>query len=93
MNRLLGALMTIAVIFGVRAYNKHAAAAEVKTKLVSLCSGDQACIASVETNFDACFENAYGVASSKDDAQRVAQSLVSCLNQKSGEEYFVASRK
>jgi hypothetical protein len=93
MNRLLGALMTIAVIFGMRAYNKHEAAAEVKAKLTSLCSGDQERVASVETNFEACFENAYGIANSKDDAQKVAQSLVSCLNQKSGEEYFVASRK
>ena len=93
MNRLLGALMTVAVMFGMRAYNQHESASEVKAKLTSLCSGDQACIASVETNFDACFENAYGVASGKDDAQKVARSLVSCLNQKSGEEYFVASRK
>ena len=93
MNRLLGALMTIAVIFGMRAYNKHEAASEVKAKLTSLCGGDQPCIASVETNFDGCFESAYGVATSKDDGQKVAQSLVSCLNQKSGEEYFVASRK
>jgi hypothetical protein len=93
MNRLMGALLTIAVIFGMRAYNKHSAAAEVKTKLVGLCSGDQACTASVDANFDACFENAYGIASRKEDAQKVAQSLVSCLNQKSGEEYFVASRK
>ena len=93
MNRLMGALLTVAVMFGMRAYNKHSAAADVKTKLVSLCSGDEACIASVETNFDACLENAYGIASRKDDAQRVAQSLASCLNQKSGEEYSVASRK
>ena len=93
MNRLMGALLTVAVMFGMRAYNKHSAAADVKTKLVSLCSGDEACIASVETHFDACFENAYAIASRKDDGQRVAQSLVSCLNQKAGEEYFVASRK
>jgi hypothetical protein len=93
MNRLLGALMTLAVIFGMRAYNKHEAASEVQAKLKGLCNGDQACVTSVETNFDACFENAYGIASGKDDAQKIAQSLVSCLNQKSGEEYFIATRK
>jgi hypothetical protein len=93
MNRLLGALVTIALIFGIRHYNKHSAAKEVKTKLVSLCAGDAECIASVEANFDACFEDAFSIASRREDAQRVAQSLVSCLNKRSGEEYFVASRK
>jgi hypothetical protein len=93
MNRLLGALVTIALIFGIRYYNKQSAAKEVKTKLVSLCSGDPDCVASVEANFDACFEDAYSIASRKEDAQKVAQSLVRCLNSKSGEEYFVASKK
>ena len=93
MNRLLGALMTLAMLVGMRAYNKHEVTSDLKARLTSLCSGDASCLASIATNFDGCFENAYGVARSKDDGQRVAQSLVSCLSQKSGEEYFVASRK
>lgn len=93
MNRLLGALLTIATIFGIRVYNKQSTASEVKARLVSLCSGDADCVGSVETHFDACFEDAYSLASRRQDAQKVAQSLVQCLNQKSGEEYFVASKQ
>jgi hypothetical protein len=93
MNRLLGALLTIATIFGIRVYNKQSTAHDVKSRLVSLCSGDTECVGSVETHFEACFEDAYSIASRRQDGQKVAQSLVSCLNQKSGEEYFVASKK
>ncbi len=93
MNRLLGALLSIATIFGIRVYNKQTTASEVKARLVTLCSGDSECAASVETHFDACFEDAYSIASRRQDGEKVARSLVSCLNQKSGEEYFVASKK
>jgi hypothetical protein len=92
MNRLLGAVLTLATIFGIRVYNKHSAANEVRVKLEALCTGDSACLKSVEANFDACFEDAYSVASRKQDGPRVAQVLVGCLNQKSGEEYFVAKK-
>jgi hypothetical protein len=92
MNRLLGALLALATIFGIRAYNKQATAKEVRAKLETLCTGDSACLASVNANFDACFEEAYGVASRRQDGQKVAQVLVSCLNQKAGESYFVASK-
>jgi hypothetical protein len=93
MNRLLGALLTIATIFGIRVYNKQSTASEVKARLVALCTGDSECMASVETHFDACFDEAYSVASRRQDGQKVAQSLVRCLNQKSGEEYFVATKQ
>jgi hypothetical protein len=92
MNRLLGALLTLATIFGIRVYNKHSAAQEVRAKLETLCAGDSTCLASVASNFDACFEDAYSIASRRRDSQKVAQALVGCLNQKSGEEYFVAKR-
>ena len=93
MNRLLGAVLTLATIFGIRVYNKQSTASDVKGRLVSLCSGDADCVTSVETHFDACFEDAYSIASRRQDAQKVAQSLVRCLNQKSENEYFVASKK
>jgi hypothetical protein len=93
MNRLLGAVLTLATVFGIRAYNKQAAASEIKTRLVTLCEGDSACAAAVETHFDACFDGAYTLGSRSQDAQKIARSLVTCLNQKAGEEYFVASKK
>ncbi len=93
MNRLLGALLTIATVFGIRVYNKQSAAAEVKGRLVTLCEGDAACIVTVETHFEACFDDAYTLSSRSQDGQKIARSLVTCLNQKSGEEYFVASKK
>lgn len=93
MNRLLGALLTLATVFGIRAYNKQSAASEVKARLVSLCEGDSACVGSVATHFDACFDDAYTLSSRSQDGQKIARSLVTCLNQKSGEEYFVTSKK
>jgi len=92
MNRLLGAVLSIATVFGIRVYNKQSTASEVKERLVALCSGDSECVASVETHFDACFEDAYSLASRRQDGEKVARSLVTCLNQKSGEEYFVAKK-
>jgi hypothetical protein len=91
MNRLLGALLTIALVFGVRVYNKHSAAKEVKTKLTTLCEGDSSCIASVDANFDTCFEDAYSMAEKKSTEQQAAQALVTCLNTRSDEPYFTAS--
>jgi hypothetical protein len=93
MNRLLGALLTIATVFGIRVYNKQSAASEVKTRLVGLCEGDSACVATVETHFDACFDDSYTLSSRSQDGQKIARSLVTCLNQKAGEEYFVAAKK
>lgn len=92
MTRLLGAILGLATIFGMRVYNKHAAAADVKTRLASICEADRACLASVETHFGACFDEAYSLSSRSQDSQRIARSLVTCLNQKAGEEYFVASK-
>jgi hypothetical protein len=92
MNRLLGALLTLALVFGVRFYNKYSAAKDVKTRLTSLCEGDSACIASVDAHFDECFDHAYSVAEKKQGEQQVAQALVTCLNTRSDEPYFVASR-
>jgi hypothetical protein len=91
MNRLLGALLTIALVFGVRFYNKQSAAKEVKARLTTLCEGDSSCVASVDANFDACFDEAYSMAQKKQNEQQVAQSLVTCLNMRSDEPYFTAS--
>ncbi|HEY6547109.1 MAG TPA: hypothetical protein VI589_04355 [Vicinamibacteria bacterium] len=92
MNRLLGAILGLATIFGIRVYNKSAAASEVKTRLASLCESDQKCLASVESHFGACFDDAYQLSSRSQDGQKIARSLVTCLNQKAGEDYFVSSK-
>jgi hypothetical protein len=93
MNRLLGAFLTLAIVFGIRAYNKQSSASEVKTRLLALCEGDSGCASSVESHFDACFDSSYTLTSRNPDAQKIARSLVTCLNQKSGQGYFVATRR
>lgn len=93
MNRLLGALLTLAIVFGIRVYHKQEAASEIKARLVALCEGESACAHAVETHFDTCFDDAYTLSSRSQDAPKIAHSLVACLNEKSGESYFVASKK
>lgn len=85
--------MTLAIVFGFRVYNKQSAASEIKTRLMALCEGEPGCASSVGTHFDACFDRSYTLASRSEDAQKIARSLVTCLNEKSGKSYFVASKK
>lgn len=93
MNRLLGALLTLAIVFGIRVYNKQQAASEIRVRLVALCEGESACAHSVETHFDTCFDDAYTLGSRSQDAQKIARTLVTCLNEKSGQGYFVAAKR
>ena len=91
MNRLVGALLAVAVIFGMKFWNKQSTYKETKAKLVALCEGDATCASSVDRDFDACFESAYSMGGKRQGGKLGADSLVQCLNSKSGEKYFAVT--
>jgi hypothetical protein len=91
MNRLVGAVLAVGVILGMKFWNKQSAYKETKARLVSLCEGDAACVSSVGRDFDACFESAYSMGGKRQGGKLGAENLVRCLNQKSGEQYFAVT--
>ena len=63
MNRLLGALVAVIAIVGMKFYNKASAHDDVQSRLVELCEGDASCQGAVKAHYDACFDSAYIYAS------------------------------
>ena len=91
MNRLLVGLVGVALVLGIKLYNKSSAATEVKAHLVQLCQGDSACLASVDQHFDFCFERAYKMGGRHQASSLEPSELVQCLNGRSRKSYFAVS--
>jgi hypothetical protein len=93
MKRLAGALIGIAAVIGMKFYGKASAHDDVRARLVELCSGDAACQGAVAAHYDACFESAYKMGGQHHASTLDANSLVACINKRSGEEYFTVDEK
>jgi hypothetical protein len=91
MKRLAGALIGVAAIVGMRFYAKASAHEDVRARLIELCSGDAQCQTAVQTNYDPCFETAYKLSERRDASKFDANTLVACVNRRSGEEYFTVN--
>ena len=92
MKRVAGVVVGVALILGLKFYNKNAAAHDVKARLVELCDKDSACVTAVDRNFDACFEEAYKMGGRRSSSRLDSDKLVQCVNSRSGEEYFTSSK-
>jgi hypothetical protein len=92
MKRLAGALVGVALVFGLKFYNKSTTAHDVKARLVELCEQDSACIASVDQSFDSCFEQSYKMGGRRQSAHLESQQLIQCVNGRSGKAYFAVSK-
>jgi hypothetical protein len=88
MKRVLGIVLGVAAVFGMKMYNKGAAASDVKSHLVRVCDGETACVDAVNQNFDACFEQAYKMGGRRRSSRLDSKQLASCLNDKAGQPYF-----
>ena len=91
-KRVVIGLVAGIVALGMKFYNKGADAQDVKSHLVSVCADDARCVKGVEENFEACFESAYKLGGRRQASHLESDQLVSCLNSRSGQPFFVAGK-
>lgn len=92
MRRLLGAIVSVGLILGLKFYNKSASAHDVKARLVEVCEQDSGCVAAVDKHFEACFEQAYKMGGRRQSSRLESEQLVQCINTRAGEPYFSVSK-
>ena len=88
MGRVIGALIAIGAIFGMKFYNKSNASDDIRAQLIKICKEDTACSAAVNTHFESCFGDAYTMGGRRTDAKFDYKGFTSCVNTKAGIEYF-----
>ncbi len=93
MNRLVGAIVAVMAIVGMKFYNKASAHDDVQARLVELCEGDAACQGAVKAHYDACFDGAYKMGGKNRSSKLDLNVLVKCVNERAGEEYFTVSEE
>jgi hypothetical protein len=93
MNRLVGAIVAVIAILGMKFYNKASAHDDVQSRLVELCGGDAACQGAVQAHYDACFDSAYKMGGKNRSSKLDLNVLVRCVNDRAGEEYFTVSEE
>jgi hypothetical protein len=91
MRKVLGIVIAIAVVFGIRLWSKSNAESTVRQRLVEVCEGEAPCVAAVEKHFDACFEQSYSM--SRRRSRLDNDKLVTCINDRSGAEWFSADEE
>ena len=92
MMRVAVAVLGVAILVGLKFYNKSSDGRAVKAKLVELCEGDVKCTQSVQAHFDSCFESAYKMGGRRRASHLEAEQLVECLNSRSGQPYFASAK-
>jgi hypothetical protein len=92
MNRVVVGLLGVALLFGVKFFNKSSDSRAIKARLVELCESDKRCVQSVEAHFEACFESSYKLGGRRKASHLEADELVQCLNRRSGQPYFASAK-
>ena len=93
MNKWIRGGIILAVIVAARifypTYTKGEMHGKVHDHFVEICAGDANCVSAVEANFETCFDAEWSRPSSEFDAENMA----TCLNEKSGQEWFVKTEE
>jgi hypothetical protein len=92
MNRVVAGLLGVALLFGLKFFNKSSDSKAVKARLVELCEADTRCLQSVEAHFEACFDSAYKMGGRRKSSHLEAEQLVQCMNARAGRSYFASSK-
>jgi hypothetical protein len=92
MNRVVVGLLGVALLFGMKFFNKSSDSKAVKARLVALCESDTRCVQSVEAHFESCFESAYKLGGRRKSSKLETGELVQCLNGRAGESYFASAK-
>jgi hypothetical protein len=81
-------ILTIAVIFGIKFYNKASAQTEGKDHLFALCEKDQYCLDVVEGSYDYCFEKNYSLGGRRNGGSLDQNKFLQCLNNEAETQIF-----
>ena len=92
MNRVVVGLLGVALIFGLKFFNKSSDSKAVKARLVALCESDARCVQSVDAHFESCFESAYKLGGRRKASHLETNQLVECLNSRAGQSYFASAK-
>lgn len=92
MKRVAVGLLGVALLFGMKFFNKSSDSRAVKARLVALCESDARCVQSVEAHFESCFEAAYKLGGRRKSSHLESGELVRCLNSRAGESYFASAK-
>ena len=88
MRRLGIGLATVALLLGLKFYNKSKGSTELRTRLTEICANDTGCRQAVQAHFEACFESAYKMGGRHQSSRLATDQLVKCINDRAGKEYF-----
>jgi hypothetical protein len=92
MKRVAVGVLGVAILFGLKFFNRSSDGKAVKAQLIELCEGDVKCAQSVQAHFDACFDSAYKMGGRRRASHLEAEQLVECLNSRSGQPYFASAK-
>jgi hypothetical protein len=92
MKRVMIGLLGVALLLGVKFFNKSSDSRSVKAHVLELCEGDKRCLQSVQAHFDACFDSSYKMGGRRRASHLETGALVQCLNSRAGQSYFVSSK-
>lgn len=88
MGRIIGALVALSILFGMKFYTKSNASDDIRAQLIKICSEDSSCAEAVDSHFDSCFGDSYSMGGRRTDAKFDYKGFTSCINAKAGIEYF-----
>jgi hypothetical protein len=92
-RRLVGAVLALVAILGMKLYGKGSAHADVKARLVALCGTDSECQADVQRHYDACFDASRTIGGRRTLSKPDTDALVACVNRESGVPYFAVRKE
>ena len=88
MKRVAGYIIPVLIILGLQFHNKSDSRDDLRQELIDICYDDSGCTQAVNVHFTRCFEDTYKMPTRYRSARLDLNSLVGCLNQRSGEAYF-----
>jgi hypothetical protein len=85
-KRIMIGLPFAAVVIGWMYYSRNQNAQETHEKMLAMCGGDTACVDAVNKYADECFKDHYHMGRYRQGVR--TEEFVSCVNQKSGGQFF-----
>jgi hypothetical protein len=88
-RRIGGSVFGIALVLGLKFYNKGATHDEVRAQLLDVCGKrDKPCVSAVKKHFDACFADNYDIGTSRNAGHLNEDAFLRCFNERSGTPVF-----
>jgi predicted negative regulator of RcsB-dependent stress response len=90
-KKILIAIPIVGALIGWQYYNKSQEAKATKAEMLTMCSGEAACIEAVEKYAASCFDEHYHMGRRSQGV--LMDDFVACVNKSSGTDFFVSVPK